>query len=955
MNVLLLFIYRKMMNTRWLMLSLLGGIILSVAVSSSMPIYKGAVLQRMLVKELERFQEVSKTYPGRHSSVVLLSKETEPQLRRTLIRQTDEFLEKELVRRYPLPVLVSGRARATDTHSFIPVDKVKYDPSVNRAAHIAAMEDLEDHIRVIDGRLPAATGKEGVYEALVVSSALEQLKIVLGQELELKEKVNGAQVTIVPVGVFDRKDEYDLFFPSASLSIHYNALFIPFRQFESDFTERQRLPVQRMEWNAALDYKHIRLSDALDLIHVHGNAQRYYDETFAQHKLTLDMAPTIMTYNAKEANLQTLLWSLNVPVLTLLAFYMFMVAHLIVDRQKTEIAVLRSRGAGKAQIIGIYAVESMLLAAAAMIPGLWMGKWFTTVLGASNGFLEFVNRAALQTQLESEAWLYGGVAALVSVLLILIPVYRSTRSTIVSHKQSMARSAQKPFWHKWFLDLALLLVSLYGMYMFRARTETLASLGLQSTDIRIDPLLFFVPSLFSVGAGLLLLRLYPWLVQFIYIMFRRWWKPSLYNTLISVGRSLHQYQFLMIFLILTMSTGIFSSSAARTLNENLDDQIRYREGADIRLTFRWENDEMPSGAGDGMDLPSSPVVQAKVQYSEPPFDAVRQLPGVQEAAKVFLKNEVSFTSGKQKGTTNLIAIDTDEFGRTSWMKDGLLPHHFYDYLNLIAPETSAVLISRSMANQYKLKEGDTITIGWRGVQEVPFLIYGIIDYFPTFNPLPQGIEKSGAKPKEPLLVVGHLSSVQNRLALLPYEAWVKLEAPSSRKELFQAIADKGMPLTGYRDSVQALADGRSDPFRLAVNGVMTMGFLLSVSICFFGFLLYWILSLKARTLQIGIFRAMGLTLREVVSMLGFEQLLTSGAALLIGFITGQLASRLFVPFFQLGFDPKSSVPPFQVSFDPSDTTRLTVMFGIMMIIALGILGMMMARIKINQAVKLGED
>jgi putative ABC transport system permease protein len=136
---------------------------------------------------------------------------------------------------------------------------------------------------------------------------------------------------------------------------------------------------------------------------------------------------------------------------------------------------------------------------------------------------------------------------------------------------------------------------------------------------------------------------------------------------------------------------------------------------------------------------------------------------------------------------------------------------------------------------------------------------------------------------------------------------------------------------------------------------MTLGFLISIVICFFGFLLYWILSLSSRILQLGILRAMGISFRQLIGMLTTEQLLTSGAAIIIGVICGMVASNLFVPLFQLSFDPSQQVPPFEVIHDPVDTTRLYAIVTVMIGLGLFILGYMLSRIKIHQAVKLGED
>nr|WP_231571117.1 hypothetical protein [Paenibacillus sp. VKM B-2647] len=86
-----------------------------------------------------------------------------------------------------------------------------------------------------------------------------------------------------------------------------------------------------------------------------------------------------------------------------------------------------------------------------------------------------------------------------------------------------------------------------------------------------------------------------------------------------------------------------------------------------------------------------------------------------------------------------------------------------------------------------------------------------------------------------------------------------------------------------------------------------------------------------------------------------EQALTSGAAVAIGAGAGQAASRLFVPMFQLSFDLSTQVPPFRVTFELIDTMRLFTVVATMITLGLLLLGYLLSRIRIHQAVKLGED
>jgi len=62
-----------------------------------------------------------------------------------------------------------------------------------------------------------------------------------------------------------------------------------------------------------------------------------------------------------------------------------------------------------------------------------------------------------------------------------------------------------------------------------------------------------------------------------------------------------------------------------------------------------------------------------------------------------------------------------------------------------------------------------------------------------------------------------------------------------------------------------------------------------------------------------------------------------------------------VPNFQIVFNPSSLVPPFLVQIDPNDMVRIYWMVGIMLTIGIGILAYMLSRLRIHQALKLGED
>lgn len=949
---LLVMIFRKMVKNKWLELSLLVGLVLIVAMVSSMPIYTDAILQRMLVKELEQKQITSNIYSGGYTAAVTFS-----DVMRGTITPTERIarLDKAMNQAkdgFKLPLHEFVIERYTPMFKLIPMDVTKINPDIKRFANIVGMSDLEDNIRLVDGRLPAKEQPvDGVYEALIVANAQIKLKMVLNDELEFEDtKLLKHNIRIKAVGVIDKKDYDSLYWSNKNMHFYQQSFIIPFDIFERDITQGVMAPIRTSNWYYALDYSKMKVDNIEDYIGTDNFIKKNLSANASTNISKAEALPTLKGYDEREQKLRLLLWSMNVPVLIMLAFYLYMVANLITDRQKTEIAVLRSRGASRLQIMTSFFIEGIILSIVAIAIGPFLGLVLTRALGASNGFLEFVQRSAMEVTLVRDAYIYGLYALGIGLLMIMVPAFIATKTTIVGHKQQLARKMKLSFLHRYYLDIILIAISLYGLKSFNTRIKELTAAGLDSAQFSIDPLLFLVPALFILGCGLLSLRLYPFLIRFIYWIGRKWWSPSLYSTLIQVGRSSTQYQFLMVFLVMTLATGFFSASAARTMNQNNHDKILYHNGADIVLKTYWQNDAPPPGPPGGPPAATS-LSPKRVQYTEPLYDnALNKLPGVEHYAKVFIKEDAYFSTSNAVVDAKLYGIDTDEFGMTAWFKDGILDYHINEYLNLIASDASSVLISRSIANEQGLKPGDPISIGWDMVESRNFIVYGIIDYFPTFQPNP-------TKPADPLphMIVGHLSTIKTLLAVEPYEYWFKLKPDASRVDFVKAIEEHKIYVTEYRDTIQQINDMKSDPFQLAVNGVMTLGFIISIIISFCGFLLYWILTLQGRILQIGIFRAMGISFRQLIYMLVAEQLLTSGAALLIGALDGNLTSRLFVPFFQLSFDPKTQVPPFEVIFDPKDTTSLFIIVTIMIGTGLAILAYLLSRIKIHQAVKLGED
>jgi putative ABC transport system permease protein len=145
------------------------------------------------------------------------------------------------------------------------------------------------------------------------------------------------------------------------------------------------------------------------------------------------------------------------------------------------------------------------------------------------------------------------------------------------------------------------------------------------------------------------------------------------------------------------------------------------------------------------------------------------------------------------------------------------------------------------------------------------------------------------------------------------------------------------------------------PERQGLFGLLSVGFLAAAALTVLGFLVYAVVSFRRRFIELGMLRAVGLSVTQMALFLTGEQaiVILTGAGL--GTALGVLASQLFIPFLQVGTDKYAQVPPFVVQIAWGQLWTIYAVFGAMFLIAVGVLVALLIRMKIFEAVKLGES
>ncbi|MEC0210550.1 ABC transporter permease [Paenibacillus ehimensis] len=959
------FLFRKMWNTRWLTLSTLAGLIMAVAFTTSIPMYSDGSLKRVVSKSLEEKNN------GLSAGAVLIRFQASGNEKADLngLSDVDQYIKEDLPKDIAFPYDAYVRTYSIRGSQITPEDKSKVDPSKRRQMTLMAQNGLKDQVELTQGQWFSEQPKDGIIEAVIHEEAMFRNDLHIGDVFIYPiSGGNGiAPLKVKVTGTFKPKNETDLYWYQGMEGL-LTSFFMSEVGFNDYVLKSKKIPLSLANWYYAFDLREIKTSQLSSLETKLERLDIVLFQKLKNTRVDISFIPLLQEFKVQSLQLQMLLFTLAAPMIAMVFYYIVMNARQSLERQRTVIAVIRSRGGSTNQIIWIYLLEGLLLGAVAMIIGPLLGWFMAKSIGSSSGFLTFVDRKAVPVGVSTEALLYGVAAVVIALMASVIPAIVYAKASIVSYKQKLARSDRKPFWQRWFLDVVLIGLVGYGYYLFHDRQDLFSRTGLTTDQLSVNPLLFFIPALSIIALGLFFLRIFPWLLRFGNWLGKRLLPVPVYLTLTQLSRSSTAYYPLMLLLILTLGLGIYNASAARTIDLNSTERVLYAYGTDVIMRAEWisVSEDLPAtsnpnkggqgqgqgqgGAGGknpgqgGGGQPGGPGEgpPPKTRFIEPPFEVFRELEGVEHVARVLQSKGNVVVSGKSLGQGMLMGIDNVDFAKVAWFRKDLYKTHPYNYLNLLGQYEQAVIIPTSFADKHHIKAGDLISISVSS-QPVEFVVVATVPYWPS------------QYPDQTPFFIANLDYVYDQGPVTPYDVWMKMKDGAKVAPIIDALKAKNIGIASVKDVRNELITQKKHPARGGVFGILSLGFLVSVLVSLIGYILYWFFNLSSRVVQFGVLRAMGLSRRQLTGMLLLEQLFTAGLAIALGLGIGKLTSYLFLPFLQTAENVKTQVPPFRVIFDARDTDQLYVVIAVMMLTGAGLLFLHIRRLRVHQAVKLGEE
>ncbi len=930
---------QKIIHKKWLAASLLIGNILLVAIAISHPMYQEAAKKRMLLDGFNTYMQENDKYPMRLNMSGILRG-------RAGVKDTQQIRElaETICGQYGLPE--KEKICLRELFDSCATSRTIHDGR-NQAQKlsITSMSGLESHIKLLGGEMYADSIKDNCIEAIISQSGMVGMNLLLGEIIEYDDLYyeDGSKIRIKVVGVFTNSEDVDVYWKN-SPDYYKSHLFIASSLFEDVVMANNSADHQiNEEWYVLPDYTALEPKLVDNIVNITSKLEDSYKTTFSR-VYPISFLDLMKDYQLKEKQITVTLSILQIPVIVLLCAFLFMIAKQMFEMEENEIALLKSRGAKRKQILLLYLYQALFLAVIGFVAGLPLGSLMCRILGASSAFLTFVNRRALDVQYTGQVFLYGLLAVILSVSVCILPVLKHDKASIVAVKRKRSRRA-RALWQKLYLDVVFIAVSLYGFFNFRQQQEQLLSKVIEGETM--DPMLFLSSSLFILGVGMFSLRIHGLLIKILYAIRKKKWQPATYTSFLQLIRTGNKQAFIMVFLVLTVAFGMFNMATARTILSNAEANKEYMVGADIVLKEYWEDNSEFVTPESGIDL----------AYIEPDMAKYDKLKEAKAVAKVYRNDNATAKINRGSGIGTVLAIDTQTFGEVTNIEDGLLAHKYREYLNVLSRNPGAVLLSSNFRDKLGLKIGDRLSYavnetGYSGT--LLATVYGFFDYWPTYAPTTVTINPDGTtETKDNYMVVAHLSTVQDAMGICPYEVWIDMDGDTA--PFYDFAEEQGMSFKYFTDTEAQKREIGLEPLFQGTSGILTMSFITILLICSIGYLIYWTLSIRSRELMFGIFRAMGMSRREIMHMLINEQILTGCVAIGFGVGIGWLASRLYVPIIQIAYSDSARVLPLKLITQNSDLVRLLVIIGVVFVACLVVIIRQVLSMKISQALKLGED
>jgi len=948
---LILLLLKRLLANPGLSAGIAAGLTAAVALATCVPLYADGVGRRMLMEQISRdearppFAFLFRYVGAWHGAL-----EWED------IRAADAYLTRHVAGDLGLSLTASpARHARTAKWRLFPAEEAAYVDTRQPLGWLALgfLDGLAAHAEIIEGQSLPATAPSDEIPILVSQSLANRLGLQVGEAYVLFQPTGpGVSLPVRIIGIWKALDREPAYWPYPPRSFD-EVLLTSESAFRDLAAPAVHGEIDQVVWYAVADGSHVTSGDVPGLLARIAAVRARLDGLLPHATLDLSPEEALRAYRQDTTRLTLLLYAFSIPIMGLVLYFVTLIAGMAVRRQRGETVVLRSRGGTKGQIVGLYLLQWSLLGLVALIIG-WPSGWAAAILvGRTRSFLAFdagslrggVEGSSFHAPLNWTTLRFGLLAVAISIMAAILPALLAARYTIVTHQQELARALRRPWWQRYFLDVILLIPAVYSYVLLRRPASPLSSLT--QGDIFSNPLLFLAPVLFIFAWSLLLLRLLPRLMDGLARLSRR--TRGVIPLLLFHDLSLQAGQLAgpLLLLVLTTALATFSASLALTLDIHLHDRIYYQVGADLRLVEQGEPTTNTATASS-REASFSPGGNVEAGRGEGwvflPIAEHLELPGVRAAARVG-DYAAAASLGGQAEAGRFVGVDRLDFPDVAFFREDFASQSLGALMNALASDRRAILVERNFLGRHNLQPGDSLhltldTLGDR--TEIEFIVAGDLSLFPSLYP------------EDGPFFVGNLRYLFQQVgSLRPYDVCLTTK-PNSTERIIEALNERGVPVVSARDARNLIAAEQQRPQRQGLFGLLTLGFLAAGFLTVLGLALHALISFRERVIELGVLRALGLSLAQMRFYLASGQVVLLLISLLTGAVLGTVSGHIFIPFLQAGAGLHPHTPPFIAYTAWGDVFSIYALFAAATAFSVSLTLALLRRMRVYEAIKMGE-
>ena len=633
---------------------LFGGILLAVALMASGVIFSDLLANAALRDALLRSEPQDVNFSVRAFS----SRDDPPGVdaRSQAFHERNAYVERNVAE--PLALYLTEHARHLETGTFFFQGKpnLETDRDSRPRGPVVYVSGLDNRIRVVEGVWPRGNPSGGQpVEVAVDRLGAELLDVGVGEVIEifpatLFDDWPAIEVKIAAIfEVIDREDEFWYGLSSAFSKKDDRWTLIPLFTGE-DILLRQVLGAYPSlytdtTWFFYPDRESIPASKTVEIQGQLARIERNLSAGIENSSYSIRLDSLLNDFEEQLLLARLPLLVMLFLVTAILAYYLALVAGLIVRSRTVEIATLRSRGATSWQIGILGLGEGLVVATPAVILGPYIALGVIKLLGVMFFQLGGISdsAAAAQTGVSLTAFLMGLAGGVMAVLVFAVATFAASRQSSVEARQSGARPPTANLLHRYYLDFALLAVIGLAWWQLQSRGAFLVQ-SLGSSELSIDYTLLLGPVLALLAAGLIVLRAFPLAAALLARITEPLAPTWLLQVLRHFSRDPMTPAMLIVLLMLATSLGVLGSAFSATLERGQREQALYDAGADLRIlhsTWRGPDD-----------------IAA----------AISEVDGVNAVAAV-LRTPAHLTTTGFSTSGTLLAVDSDTIAATAWLRD----------------------------------------------------------------------------------------------------------------------------------------------------------------------------------------------------------------------------------------------------------------------------------------------